>query len=158
MPFSLEEDKHMKIRLLQPGWETFTGNFGGVEFADGVSVNDANTREAARLANVVRCELEDGSNPSASQVALDSKGTIMQVGSDRAPAPAPVKYSRTALEEIAGAKGIKGLREIGDPMGVKASGIADLIEAILKAQQPGEPVVAPAADVPAAETAAPAAE
>jgi hypothetical protein len=148
----------MKIRLLQPGWETFTGNFGGVEFVDGLSVADANTREASRLANVVRCELEDGSNPSASQVALDSQGTVMQVGDDRAPAPAPVRYSREALEEIAGAKGIKGLREVGDPLGVKASGIADLIDAILKAQQP---VVAeaPAAVVePVAETVAPAAE
>lgn len=145
----------MKVRLIQKAWETFTGNFGGIPFENGVSVNTVTKQEASRVANIVKCELLDGSNPSSSQAAIDSKCTPMTIERGPAPPPKPVTYTRDMLEQIAGEKGIKGLRTIGDGLSVKASGIADLISAILKAQAPAEsePVKseAPAETVAAAE-------
>lgn len=142
----------MKIRMIQAGWEGYTGNFGGVEFADGVSVVDVLSRDASRLANIVQIERLDGTNPSASQVALDSKCTPMQVQGEAA-APAPrAAYARAELEEIAGKGGIKALRAVGDPLGVKANGIADLIELILAAQAPAPVEASPAAPAEAAAT------
>jgi hypothetical protein len=143
----------MKIRMIQAGWETYTGNFGGVEFADGTSIADVLPREASRLANIVQIEQLDGTNPSASQQDLDSKCTPMQVQGEE-PAPAPrAAYTQDELEEIAGTGGIKALRVVGDPLGVKASGIADLIALILAAQAPVEVApVAPAAPAEAAVT------
>jgi hypothetical protein len=139
----------MKLRLTQAGWETYTSNFGGVEFVDGLSVDDCTGREAARLGNIVQCVLEDGTNPSSSQAAIDAQCIPMAVRGDQitrtAAVVADLARTRTKeeLEAIAGEKGIKGLREIGDPLGVKASGIADLIELIVAAQKKTpEPVAA----------------
>nr|WP_085000750.1 hypothetical protein [Cronobacter sakazakii] len=49
--------------------------------------------------------------------------------------PAPVqRFTREELESIADSEGIAGLRQIGKPLGVKAKGIVEMIEGILKAQ------------------------
>jgi hypothetical protein len=131
----------MKIKMVQPGYEQFTGNFGGVEFLDGVSVVDVAPMIATRIANVVRVEnVEDGVNPSASQTALDSYSTPMELRPQDVPAAKPQKYTAAELESIASKEGIKGLRKIGDTFGVKATGIAELIALILRAQTPGEQV------------------
>jgi len=148
----------MKLRLVEPGWEGYTGNFGGVEFVDGLSLDDLSNREAITLGNIVRCELEDGTNPSASQDNLDRKCVEMVVRADMAGVAGAVEgkpnaKSREELEAIANKGGIKGLREIGDPLGVKAASIADLITAIIDAQ--GAAVVA---EAPEAEVVAPADE
>ena len=45
-----------------------------------------------------------------------------------------VVYSREELEAVAANDGIKGLREIADPLGVKNTSISGLIEEILNAQ------------------------
>ncbi|SFJ50850.1 hypothetical protein SAMN03159338_1606 [Sphingomonas sp. NFR04] len=45
-----------------------------------------------------------------------------------------VIYTRAELEAIGGNDGIKGLREIGKPLGVNGRGIRELVEEILKAQ------------------------
>jgi hypothetical protein len=144
----------MKVRLIQAAWETFTGNFGGIPFENGVSVNTVTKQEASRVANIVKCELLDGSNPSSSQAAIDSKCTPMTIERGPAPPPKPVTYTRDMLEQIAGEKGIKGLRAVGDGLGVKASGIADLITAILKAQAPAPAETEPVKSEAPAETAA----
>ncbi|MEZ2310753.1 hypothetical protein AB6809_29335 [Paraburkholderia sp. RCC_158] len=139
----------MKIKLVQKGWESYTGNFGGVNFAAGESVSDVAESDARRLANIVRIDRLDGTNPSSSQVALDSKCISMSVlGTDPTTGtPKPVlQFSVEQLEHIAGEKGIKGLREIGDVYGVKATGIAELIKLILNAQ-----AAKAAGDVPAEE-------
>jgi hypothetical protein len=148
----------MKIKLVQPGWEALTGLFGGVDFADGVSVNDVADADARRLANIVSIERLDGSNPSSSQAVLDSQSTSMQVVPERTVAAPVTAYTQEGLEAIASKKGIKGLREVSEPLGVKASGIAELIELILKAQavkaateSNGEQAPSQAADKPAAE-------
>jgi hypothetical protein len=129
----------MKIKMVQPGYEQFTGNFGGVEFVDGVSVADVAPMIATRIANVVRVEnAEDGVNPSASQTALDSYSTPMALRPQDVPAAKPQKYTEADLEAIAGKEGIKGLRKISDPLGVKSNGIAELIGLILKSQAPAD--------------------
>jgi hypothetical protein len=131
----------MKIKMVQPGYEGFTGNFGGVEFVDGVSIADVAPMVATRIANVVRVEnVEGGANPSASQAALDSYSKPMELRPQDTPAPKPQKYTEAELEAIAGKEGIKGLRKISDPLGVKSNGIAELIALILKVQTPAEPV------------------
>ena len=49
--------------------------------------------------------------------------------------PKPVqRFTREELESIADCEGIAGLRQIGNQIGVKAKGIVEMIEGILKAQ------------------------
>lgn len=43
-------------------------------------------------------------------------------------------YTREELEAVADSEGIAGLRLIGGVMGVKAKGIVEMIDGILKAQ------------------------
>ena len=43
-------------------------------------------------------------------------------------------YTREELEAVADDSGIRGLREIGDPLNVKATSLTTLIDLILKAQ------------------------
>lgn len=147
----------MKIKLVQKGWEGYTGNFGGVDFRGGVSVIDVSDGEARRLANIVRIDRLDGTNPSSSQQALDSKSKPMGVfGADPITGkPEPkLQFTQEQLEGIADEKGIKGLREIGDAYGVKATGIAELIAQIMKAQNAKAATDAPApAPQPAPEAA-----
>lgn len=44
------------------------------------------------------------------------------------------RFTREELESIADCEGIAGLRQIGNSIGVKAKGIVEMIEGILKAQ------------------------
>lgn len=133
-----------KLRLLEPGWEKFTGDFGPVRFVDGVSVDEVNPLDAQRLSNLVRLERLDGTNPSTSQLVIDSQ-TIKMDGAlvrdvrsgefnNLTPDAPTIRYTEEQLVEIADTKGIKGLREIADPMGLKSTSIATLIQEILKVQ------------------------
>jgi hypothetical protein len=105
-------------------------------------------------------------NPSASQTALDSYSTPMALRPQDVPAAKPQKYTEAELEVIASKEGIKGVRKIGDTFGVKATGIAELIALILRAQAPDEkadflgevPSDVVKAEEPVVETPAPAAE
>lgn len=136
----------MQIKITQAGWETYTGNLGGVEFLNGSG--EATAREAARLANIVQIETAEGKNPSDTQNSVDSRMmTSEEVAlktADRYTAPAAVtshpapRYTRAALEKVASEKGITGLREIADQFKVKGTSITKLIEAIVKLSSPGE--------------------
>ena len=44
------------------------------------------------------------------------------------------RFSGEELESLADCDGIAGLRQIGNTLGVKAKGIVEMIEGILKAQ------------------------
>lgn len=46
----------MKIKIVEPGNESFTGQLGNVQFADGVSVADVTHAEATAIAAIFRCE------------------------------------------------------------------------------------------------------
>lgn len=54
--------------------------------------------------------------------------------SDEAAAQEKKVYTFEELSAIADEKGINGLREVGEPLGVKGTSIVGIIEAVLKAQ------------------------
>lgn len=148
----------MKIKLTEPGWETYTGDLGPIPFENGVSTREVNALEASRIANVVRVEnVADGSNPSTSQLVLESqcirmdgdmvRDVVSGVQSSGAETANKV-YTNAELEEIADRDGINGLRKIGDTLGVKAQGIAKLIALILEAQGGKVEAGVPAAGAP----------
>lgn len=144
----------MKIKIVQPGWEGFTGNFGSIDFANGVSVSDVSESEAARVGAVVRVETEEGHDPSMAQRIIDTYSQpAPDVNTTIAAADEPQierrAYTVAELEEIADKKGIKGLREIADPLGVKGKSIAEIIREVIALNPKVEP--AAQAEAPAAE-------
>jgi hypothetical protein len=151
----------MKIKIIEPGWAGFTGPLGWTEFVDGVSVDEVSKAEAQHLAAVVQIEELDsagegtGKSPSIAQVILDTHGKSAPAettvkGTDAAPAPvAPAKvYTPEELAAVADADGIKGIRQIADPLGLKGTSIAELIGKVLTAQTEAlaKVAAAPAAD------------
>lgn len=130
----------MKLKIIEPGWENFNSDFGGVPFENSISTRDVTEREAFSLSNAIRIETLEGLNPSSSQQALESLTTPMGVAelvvSAEVEAPKPVLkgYSRAQLEAIADAKGIEGLREVGRLVGVSSKSINGLMDLIINAQ------------------------
>lgn len=147
-----------RIRIVEKGWETFTDEMCGVRFVNGVSVDPVPPMQARIIANVVRTEAEDGSNPSITQALIDSNDVPMgDIDSPEAPVaskkeaevknaetkqeekqPAQLdaftRHTKEELEEIADKQGIKGLRAIAEPLGVKGRGIEEIIQEILVAE------------------------
>jgi hypothetical protein len=135
----------MKIRLIEPGWTKLTGAFGTTEFKDGVSVEDVSAAEAKHLAGIVQIETLEGANPSATQALLEAHYTPVPVPQmPRADqiaavqiakaAPGAIAYTNEQLGAIADKEGIKGIRAIAEPLGLKGNSIADLIDKVLAAQ------------------------
>ncbi len=129
----------MKIKITQAGWAGYTGLLGMVEFADGVSVDECSRADAAHIGGIVSIEdVETGRNPSAAQLIVDSGLIEAPVEVVVAPASdalaATQVHSKESLELVADARGIKGVREIGDELGLKGNSISELIEKILHAQ------------------------
>lgn len=126
----------MKIKIVQQGWEKFTGTFGVVEFVDGVSVNDVSRTEAQCLAAAVSIVNLEGKDPSAAQAIIDTNPTPAKVASilteDLVEKPPAVTYTADQLAEIADKSGIKGLRAIADPLNLRGNSIAELIGKILR--------------------------
>lgn len=129
----------MHIKLVEPGWETFSDYLGFTLFQDGVSVEQVSPNEAARLASIVRIETLDGHNPSPAQKILDSWSAPMGVATSltadqlpQGPIVAGKSWTADELSAVADEKGIKGLREIADPLNIKGAGIADLIARIVE--------------------------
>jgi len=130
----------MKIKIIEPGWAGFTGDFGMVEFVDGVSVDDVSRVQAASLAGLIGIETLEGVNPSASQVLLDAHHTAAKVTTlvnipDAPVAPAAEKvWTQDELAALADKGGIKAVREIAEPMGLKDNSINELMAKILAFQ------------------------
>jgi hypothetical protein len=81
---------------------------------------------------------EGGATDPAADPGSPGEGTQ---GAEGAPAEggeatstAQTTYTREELEKIADEKGIKGLREIADPLGLKSNSIVPLIDSILEKQ------------------------
>lgn len=156
----------MKVKITEPGWAGFTGQFGQYEFVDGVSVDDIGRADAAYLSGLISIEdAASGKNPSISQRIID---TYMLPASGPQTPVAPTQaastatYTKESLEAIADTSGIKGIREVADPLGIKGNSIAELIGKVLSAQ-PAAPEVAPvvadsAPEAAPAQEAAPAAQ
>lgn len=153
----------MKLRLLQSGFETYTGQMGTVFFDNGLSTADVKPIDAVRMAAQFLCEWEDGTTASVAQSILDhahittgmlpveqnadqalAQGVATANGIDVVPAgpaatpvtpAAPAKvHTEAELHAVADDKGIKGLREIAAPLGIKGNSIAELIAEILLKQ------------------------
>lgn len=147
-----------RIRITQPGWEGYTGNFAGVDFDNGVSTFPVPRNIADRImANVAAVSVDAEGNEFADGPAerIVHGATIRQVISDeleRATAEeiaaeqeklekdakrpgAQDIHTREDLERIAEAEGISGLRLIGDKWDVRHRSIAGLIDEIIKAQE-----------------------
>ena len=159
----------MKIQLIDAGYHKFTGDFGGVQFVDGVSVDDVSQTQARFFAAVMGVRsVEDGSDPGSNAQFVASlelsavttnlptlaeleangidHGVDVQAPQVSAP-PVPVgKYTQEQLEEIADKGGMSKLREIGNQFGVKGTSIAKLIESILAKQTAPQPEAAPLAE------------
>ena len=139
----------MLIRVVHKGWEGFTGSFGTAWLQDGVA--DGPLIEAQRIGSLINCVDEDGRtvNPAYTELQMRTVSAevkpAMQKSSDivreeteeevpEEEAEELTVYSKEELEKIADESGIKGLREIGDPLGVKGTSITALIEGIIQAQ------------------------
>lgn len=137
----------MKIKLIEPGFEKFSGDFGPVPFHNGVSVRDVTAIEASRIANSIRAETVEGKprNPSDSQLVLESRAMKFDpemVHSEVAMIKeGKTNYSRDELERIADKQGIRGIRDIAEPLGLRSNAIEKLIEMILDLQSPGTKTV-----------------
>lgn len=143
----------MRIRLIEPGFERYTGNIGDVNFVDGLSERGISQNQADRIAAVMRVKVESGEGAVGAARLVTLKGERAAVEAPRprvseqqpeskpaaepaaqsAPAPERI-YTEEELAQIADAKGIAGLREIGKSYGVKDKSIGGLIREILEAQ------------------------
>jgi hypothetical protein len=159
----------MKIKLVEPGYEGFTGIFGTIEFLDGVSVDHVSRSETYRLASLIRIEDAEGGpfagiaadaaarNATTQVVTLPTLAEVQaaEAAAKAATEAAPVvvvpeqvtpdfkAYTQAELEGIADKSGIAGLREIADPMNIKGTSVAKLIEQIVAAQTPVEQPTVP---------------
>ncbi len=144
-----------RIKITQPGWEGFTGDIGQTAFEGGISVEPVNRRHIAiigaslSLVTVDEDGEETGVNPALQHQMLTNGSMSMQAPTlaelpratdaevkkeqPKAADPAAVTFhSKEDLEVIAEKKGIAGLREIMEPMGIKAGSINKAIQVILK--------------------------
>lgn len=148
----------MKLKLTQPGYEYMNGYLGITEFKDGVSINDIAPRDARNIAISIGCEYEDGSSPNPAQNLLDGMHDKAGEAKEISFAPPPPKFTRAELEEMADKGGIKALRAVATPLGIKGTSIAELIAELLGESEPAAPAApeAPeAAEVVAPEAAEP---
>jgi hypothetical protein len=138
----------MKLRLTQLGFENYTGQMGVIFFKDGLSTADVLVVDATRMAAVMGCEWENGSPANVGQIYLDNMNTPAPLSGAAVERKDEVKnsaiepsasvafgvtYTEEQLAAIADEKGIAGLREISDLIGIKGNSIRGLIDAILSA-------------------------
>lgn len=142
----------MKLRLTAPGFETYTGQMGVINFVDGLSTDDVLPIDAVRVAGIIGAEWEDGAPANVSQIYLDNAHTPAPTDEEQRVVVTPdaprsndidaakeiaaevgVTYTEEELAKIADARGIAGLREIADPLGLKGNSISGLMQAILRA-------------------------
>lgn len=149
-----------RIRIVQKGWETYTGNFGGVDFTDGLSDVAIPETFSDRICTQIRAvDAETGDSIGPQQRMIDARTARMPVAvhlehatvtkQEQLEADAAVLVASGDLEAkqetifytyeelcvLVEKKGIQGLRDVALPYGVKARSIPDLIENILNAQQ-----------------------
>ena len=129
----------MKLRLTQEGFEKYTGQMGVVDFEDGLSTTDVLEIDGIRMAAVMGCVWEDGTSPNLGQRYLESMSIpAPDYSGEREATKASQQeakaggYTEDQLAAIADEKGIAGLREIAEPLGIKSNSIRMLMDEILK--------------------------
>ena len=151
----------MKIKIDEVGYEHFTSFLGVTEFVDGVSVNDVLPRQINLLAAIVRIVdaetgvqygpgyefdavkdlkavtedvllLTEAGQASAAKAEQARLEELKQAQADEANGMKKISYTQADLEDVADKHGIAGLREIAEPLGIKGTSVAKLIEEIKK--------------------------
>ena len=148
----------MRIKITEPGWAGFSDKIGAVQFTDGISDEDVPEQVLHNIAASIRVVEYRGETASGKErlgvqqgfaaAAVRNKDLPAPVEAPLAhasPNPPPAdprlkpistaKYSFNDLAAVADAKGIKGLREIGNEFGVSGRAINELIQTILKKQE-----------------------
>lgn len=145
----------MKIKIIQPGYEGLNGQLGVFDFIDGISVQDVPYLDALHLAALVTVvDIATDDHPANSPfevapvnlaAAVEHRESGVLVEAPAAVAVTPSSHTKESLEAVADASGIKGIREIAEPLGLKDNSIVELIAKILAAQAATEAEVAQAA-------------
>jgi hypothetical protein len=127
----------MKVRVVQRGFEGFTGILAGERFADGVSEADVDEIIFKRIGAAMKVEwikeAKDESTVVQKEVAKVEPEIEETVDDEVIEEEA--KYTVEKLSEIADMGGIGELRKIATPMGVKGKSIESLIDGILNVQK-----------------------
>lgn len=133
----------MKLKLLAPGYTDYTGLFGIVEFENGLSVEDVSEQAANRIACIVSAAWEDGgivgvadrllAGANVQAPDMYAKREEIEYIDPTGKSGGGAAWTKEELGEIADKNGIAGLREIGEPAGVKGNSIVGLIDAIVAA-------------------------
>ena len=132
------------LRILEKGFDKLTGFAGNIEFVDGLSVEAMTDAQASHMCGVMRCEMEDGTNPSIAGLLVANKETAAPVVEEvlkevvapveiAKPATIAPGFTRASLEKIADKDGIAGIRDIATPLNLKSKSVSELINAILNA-------------------------
>lgn len=145
------------LKIVSKGFAGYNGVLGSIQFKDGVSVEPVPQRIADRLgAATAMVEVDADGNETPAGVghrmvagskmrAPINNGLARQTDRERSEEdqlealrkekpPVSTFYTAEQLEEIASTGGIRGLREIAEPWGVKDRTLAKLIFEILRAQ------------------------
>lgn len=134
-----------RIKIVEKGWGNFNGTFGGVEFLNSLSVEAVAPATARQLGSLVRIELCDSEaqitsnsdylankeTPAKSESTLIDVETANAATKEHQKVEEAAQYTREDLEKVADQRGIAGVREIADTLGVRGRSIAELIDAIL---------------------------
>jgi hypothetical protein len=133
-----------KIRIAVPGYESFDGYLGTLEFKGGVSVREPTPVEITRIGANVKIVKVDGDEqigPAANMVNSRFVSAKLEAPLQREREEPKVEdtkpdagYTREQLEAIADKGGIKAIRKVGDEFGVKGVSIGGMIDEILQAQ------------------------
>lgn len=141
--------KAQRLKIVEPGMLTFTDFYCGYKFTNGLSDEAVAGADALRIGSFIRViGVDDDRQAGEAQFLLDAKhtgadvkvaltvATPETVSAETAAIEQAeqIKYTKEALEAIADAEGIQGLRNIADKFKVKGRGIVELITEILKAQ------------------------
>lgn len=154
----------VRIKIVQKGWAGYTGNLGTTVFEDGIAeCSELEATRIGANIQIVRLNEEDEDDgvinitheynkiKSVSAEVVAPLKTAEELAKLKADEPdedgdeEPAKdedgddddkviWTLETLEQVADEKGIKGLREIGEPLGAKSVKISELIEKILEAQ------------------------
>lgn len=138
-----------KLKLTGRGYETFTGEYCGVDFVNGVSVdvvNKTDCHKISMLLGAVDAETGESVGLYAEQekkraeerkkirAELERKQaqTESQKQSEKKTPAVEIEFTEESLGEIADKEGIAGLRKIADKYGIKGRGISELISELLE--------------------------
>lgn len=128
-----------KLKITQPGMETYSGMMGDVEFVEGESTHHVTRLQAQRIAGACLVETLEGEDPSAAtEYAIVVQGGAPSIDYTIEPSVNASSleqlydYTRESLEQIADATGLAGLRVVADKHGVKSNSIISMIEKLME--------------------------